>query len=76
LEKLMKKILLLSLLCFPVSFFFNPFTFAQPLSGPRMVLEEKHHDLHEVNEGAVVEHSFKVKNQGDQVLEIQRVKPG
>jgi hypothetical protein len=76
LEELMKKILLFSLLCLPVSFFFNPFTFAQPLSGPRMILEEKHHDFNEVNEGEEVEHSFKVKNLGDQVLEIQRVKPG
>jgi len=72
----MKKILLFSLLCLPACFFFNSFTFAQPLSGPQMILEEKHHDFSEVNEGEVVEHSFKVKNLGDQVLEIQRVKPG
>jgi hypothetical protein len=62
--------------CFAVSFFFSPFASAQPASGPRMVLKEKHHDFKEVNEGAVVEHSFKVRNQGDQVLEIQRVNPG
>jgi hypothetical protein len=41
-----------------------------------MVLSVKHHDFKEANEGEVVEHSFTVQNQGDRVLEIERVKPG
>jgi hypothetical protein len=76
LEESMKKIFPVPLFCFAVSLFLTPFASAQSVSGPQMVLKEKHHDFKEVKEGAVVEHSFKVKNQGDQVLEIQRVRPG
>jgi hypothetical protein len=72
----MKKVLFFSLLCFAGSFFFSPFAPAEPVSGPKIVLKEKHHDFEEVDEGAVVEHSFELRNQGDQVLEIQRVNPG
>lgn len=72
----MKRTLLFSVFCFAVSFFLSPLASAQPASGPRLLLKEKHHDFKEVNEGAVVQHSFKVENQGDQVLEIQRVNPG
>jgi len=72
----MKKILLFLLFCFLNSFFSNPFSFAQPVSGPVMFFQESHHDFKEVNEGAVVEHAFKVENRGDQVLEIKKVNPG
>lgn len=72
----MKKTLLLWLLCVPIFILSNPFASAQPQSGPRMFLGEKHHDFKEVNEGAIVEHTFRVENRGDQVLEIQRVNPG
>ena len=44
--------------------------------GPRMVIEEKSVDYKEVDEGEVIEHVFKVLNQGDQPLKIERVKPG
>lgn len=72
----MKKMLLFSLLCVPISFFFNPPASAQPRSGPQIFLAEKHHDFKEVHEGEVLEHSFRVENRGDQNLEIQRVNPG
>lgn len=43
--------------------------------GPRMVLKERA-DFKEVMEGEVVEHIFKVLNQGDETLKIIRVRPG
>jgi hypothetical protein len=72
----MKKILLFLLFCFPGAFTVNPPSLAQPVSGPVMFFQESHHDFKEVNEGAVVEHAFKVENRGDQVLEIKKVNPG
>ena len=49
---------------------------AQEDTGPRMVLKEKSVDYKEVDEGEVIEHVFAVFNQGDQPLQIERVKPG
>ena len=44
--------------------------------GPKMVLEEQRFDFGEVKEGEVFSHTFRVVNQGDQTLEIRKVKPG
>ena len=44
--------------------------------GPRLVLQEKVFDFGTVSEGEVIEHAFKVLNDGDQDLKIIRVKPG
>lgn len=44
--------------------------------GPLMVLKETTFDFKEVKEGARVQHSFRVLNQGDQPLRIKRVEPG
>jgi len=41
-----------------------------------MVLPERFFDFKHVEEGKVVEHTFKVLNKGDQVLEIKKVNPG
>jgi hypothetical protein len=49
---------------------------AQQASGPRMVIKEKSVDYKEVNAGKKIEHVFKVLNQGDQPLVIQKVRPG
>jgi hypothetical protein len=49
---------------------------AQKATGPRMVLKEKTVDYKEVDEGEVIEHVFKVLNEGDQPLQIEKVKPG
>ena len=49
---------------------------AQEKQGPKMVLKEQAYDFKEVKEGEVIEHSFEVRNEGDQVLKIIRVKPG
>ena len=44
--------------------------------GPKIVLKERKFDFKEVMEGEVVEHIFKVLNQGDETLKIIRVRPG
>jgi hypothetical protein len=41
-----------------------------------MVLPERSFDFKDVDEGKMVEHAFKVLNQGNQFLEIRNVKPG
>ena len=45
-------------------------------SGPRAVFVEKAVDLKEVSEGRDIEHAFRIQNQGDQPLKIEKVKPG
>jgi len=57
-------------------FLFYCSSLAQEAQGPRMVLKERVFDFKEVREGEVVAHAFEVQNEGDQVLEIIRVKPG
>lgn len=49
---------------------------AQDVNGPKMVLKERVFDFKEVNEGEVIEHTFRVLNQGEESLEIKKVKPG
>jgi len=71
-KKCLKTILLSSFLC--VSFA-NTLT-AEEAKGPRMVLKELLHDFGTVKEGKILEHSFKVFNQGDQTLEILQVRAG
>lgn len=45
-------------------------------SGPKMVLGQTEYDWGSVLHGEVVEHSYPVKNEGDDVLRITSVKPG
>jgi hypothetical protein len=45
-------------------------------AGPRMVIEDKSFDFKEVTEGSVVSHSFRVRNTGDEPLQIRKVRPG
>lgn len=55
----------------------NPVTgWTQQAVGPRMVIWEEYFDAKQVNQGEIVEHTFKVSNTGDRTLEIRRVKPG
>ena len=49
---------------------------AQTPSGPSMVLPERFFDFKEVDEGKVIEHTFRVLNKGDQFLQIRKVNPG
>jgi len=48
---------------------------AQNAADPRMVLREKSFDFKEVNEGKVLEHTFKVFNEGPGPLQIIKVRP-
>lgn len=72
----MKQARLFMLLSFLTLLVFSSPVYSQNASGPKMFLPERQHDFKEVSEGAVVEHTFKVENRGDQILEIQRVNPG
>jgi hypothetical protein len=47
----------------------------ETVSGPVMVIEEPSFDFKEVKADVAVEHSFRVLNKGDKVLEIKKVKP-
>jgi hypothetical protein len=47
----------------------------ETVSGPVMVIKEPSFDFKEVKEDITLEHSFRVLNKGDKVLEIKRVKP-
>ena len=49
---------------------------AQEMTGPRMVIEEKVFAHEDVEQGATVEHIFKVRNPGTEILEIKKVVPG
>ena len=51
-------------------------SWAQEASGPRMVIKDKVADYQQVDEGEIIEHVFTVFNQGDQPLQIEKVKPG
>ncbi len=49
---------------------------AQDNKAPEISFEETTFDFGEVNEGALIEHTYAVYNKGNSVLEIQKVKPG
>jgi len=48
---------------------------AAEISGPHLVVPETNFDFKEVKEGEKIEHTFTIVNKGDEVLEIDRVKP-
>ena len=60
--------LLLGLILLPVSIF----------AGPQISVDNKDHDFGTVREGEVkvFKHVFKVKNTGDSVLKITKIRPG
>jgi hypothetical protein len=74
-EVSVKKLLFLMIFFF-LAALLPPAAFAHTASGPRMVIEQKEFDFKEVQEGKIVEHAFKVLNQGDQLLQIRAVRPG
>ncbi len=57
-------------------FMVPPCAWAGTISAPRMVIDEPTFHFQEVDEGAVLEHDFMVKNLGEQPLEIKKVAPG
>jgi hypothetical protein len=72
----MKRLFTLASLGVLLCFAFVSSSLAQTPSGPSMVLPERSFDFKDVEEGKVVEHSFKVLNKGNQPLEIKNVNPG
>lgn len=70
-KQMLMPLCLIFLLCMWVSPVFSGET-----TGPKVVIENPDFDFKSVDEGTVVEHSFKVLNQGDQTLKIFSVRPG
>lgn len=67
---------LLIVVVFSVSFSYAAsICFAQKPSGPQIVFRENSFDFGEVDEGAVLEHTYKVWNRGEQPLVIEKVSP-
>lgn len=58
--------------------FFSMFlaTHCHSAAGPRLVIEEKTHDAGVILQGGIIEHSFTVFNKGDEILSINKVRPG
>jgi hypothetical protein len=48
----------------------------QEVQGPKMVLKEQTFDAGQVLEGALIQHTFQVLNEGNQTLLIKDVRPG
>jgi len=46
---------------------------AEEYKGPIMLLEERVFDFHEVTQGVVAKHAFRVSNRGNQILKIKKV---
>jgi len=71
----MKKSCLVITLAFLLSYFLFSLSQAQKVPGPVLVIPERSFNFKVADEGAVIEHAFKVLNQGDAPLEIQNVRP-
>lgn len=52
------------------------FAWAQEPGISKMVIHDKKYDAGDVEEETVIEHTFKVTNQGDVDLKINKVRPG
>lgn len=72
----MRKRWLVGVICITLFAFFGYSSLAQEPRGPKIVLKERVFDFKEVKEGEVIEHTFKVLNQGDRTLKIIKIKPG
>jgi uncharacterized protein (DUF58 family) len=75
-ERRMKRVLYWVFFLILWLFLCLPATLAQQATGPRMIIEEKFFNAHQVKEGEIIEHTFTIQNKGDQVLEIKKVNPG
>ena len=49
---------------------------AQGVNGPKIIIQERVFDFKEAKEGSIIQHSFQVRNEGDQPLQINDVRPG
>ena len=71
----MRKINTISLCLITILFIFFD-VWADETKGPSLIILEPHYDAMEVQEGTVINHSFRLKNDGKTPLEIKRVNPG
>ena len=55
---------------------FLTYSIIQAGIGPKMVIESEVFNFGEIWEGQIIEQPFKVRNTGDQPLEIKRINPG
>ena len=72
----MKRLFLTASSIILVSLCWNVLSWAQDLSGPKLVFKEREFHLQEVMEGTVAEHVFRFFNHGDKPLKILHIKPG
>jgi len=72
----MKRVLQMTLSVLLLSAFWGHPLLAQENRGPKIVVKEPVFDFKEIKEGDVVQHTFKVFNEGDEILEIKDVRPG
>ena len=49
---------------------------ANGTKGPSLTIFEPNYDAKMVQEGTIINHSFRLKNDGDALLEIKKVSPG
>jgi hypothetical protein len=75
-DESMKRVLQVALSILLLSVFWGHPVPAQENRGPKIVVKEPVFDFKEIKEGDVVQHTFKVLNEGDQILEIKSVRPG
>ena len=76
-DRPMRRRCLVGIICIALlSLYSYPAAAQEARRGPKIVLKEREFDFKEVMEGEVVEHVFKVLNQGDETLKIIRVRPG
>jgi len=72
----MRRLWLVRTVCIALFSLYSYSALAQEVLGPKMVLKEQEFDFKEVEEGKVIEHTFRVLNEGDETLEIKKVSPG
>jgi len=71
----MKKSCLVITLAFLLTCLLFSLSHAQKVSGPVIVIPDSSFNFKVADEGAVIEHAYKVLNQGDAPLEIKDVRP-
>jgi hypothetical protein len=67
---------MMALTTFCLSLIFLNTAISQQESTPKMVLKEEVYNFNDVDEGVVIQHTFKVFNEGDKILEVQKIEPG
>ena len=63
-------------LYFIISLFICFNVWGNGMKGPSLTILEPNYDAKEVQEGTIINHSYRFKNDGDALLEIKKVSPG